>query len=227
MSTTARAVPNVVTGTSCMAVVVAPARLRPIRATIVPITAGGMSAWIHPVPARCTIAPITVSSRPVTRMPPSAAPVPPIAAAAVRGAMNANELPRYEGRRLPVMTRKSRVPRPEKSSAVVAGMPVRAGTSTVAPNMAITCCTPMPTVRGQLSRSSGATTVPGVMVRPSPWRRQPGPREGRVGVGDMAACRGVGDGGVGRFSGAWKPAHSPGSAPVIRVPWGAWLSTVV
>ena len=62
------------------------------------------------------------------------------------------------------MTRKSRVPRPEKSSAVVAGMPVRAGTSTVAPNMAITCCTPMPTVRGQLSRSSGATTVPGVGV---------------------------------------------------------------
>ena len=71
----------------------------------------------------------------------------------------------------------------------------------VAPNMAITCCTPMPTVRGQLSRSSGATTVPGVMVRPSPWRRQPGPREGRVGVGDMAACRGVGDGGCRAFLG--------------------------
>ena len=71
---------------------------------------------------------------------------------------------------------------PEKSSAVVAGMPVMAGTSTVAPNMAITCCTPMPTVRGQLRRSSGATTVPGVMVRPSPCTRQPNPREG-------SACR--------------------------------------
>ena len=42
------------------------------------------------------------------------------------------------------------------------------GTMNVAPNMATTCCRPMPTVIGTDSRSSGATTVPGSMLRPSP-----------------------------------------------------------
>ena len=94
VSTTASAVPKVVRGTSCMAAVVAPARFRPISATMVPITAGGMRAWIQPVPDRCTTTPIAASSSPVAMMPPSAAPVPSSAVAAVSGAMNANELPR-------------------------------------------------------------------------------------------------------------------------------------
>ena len=38
--------------------------------------------------------------------------------------------------------------------------PMRMGASTVAPNMAITCCTPMAAVCGHDRRSSGATTAP-------------------------------------------------------------------
>ena len=57
---------------------------------------------------------------------------------------------------------------PENSSVVLTGKPVNVGTNSVAPNMAITCCIPMPIVRPQLKRSSGATTSPGVMCLPSP-----------------------------------------------------------
>ena len=48
---------------------------------------------------------------------------------------------------------------PENSSVVVGGKPVSTGTRKVAPNIATTCWAPMPMVRGQLSRSSGATTA--------------------------------------------------------------------
>ena len=38
--------------------------------------------------------------------------------------------------------------------------PMRMGASTVAPNIAITCCTPIAAVCGQGRRSSGAMTPP-------------------------------------------------------------------
>ena len=47
---------------------------------------------------------------------------------------------------------------PENSRVVAGGKPVSTGTRKVAPNIATTCCAPMPMVRGQSSRSSGATT---------------------------------------------------------------------
>ncbi len=50
------------------------------------------------------------------------------------------------------------MPTPENNSVVVGGKPVSTGTRNVAPNIATTCWAPMPMVRGQLSRSSGATT---------------------------------------------------------------------
>lgn len=50
------------------------------------------------------------------------------------------------------------VPTPENSRVVAGGNPVSTGTRKVAPNIATTCWAPMPMVRGQLSRSSGATT---------------------------------------------------------------------
>ncbi len=50
------------------------------------------------------------------------------------------------------------VPTPENSRVVAGGKPVNTGTRKVAPNIATTCWAPMPRVRGQLSRSSGATT---------------------------------------------------------------------
>lgn len=55
----------------------------------------------------------------------------------------------------------------EKKSVVEGGNPVSRGTRNVAPNMATTCWAPMLMVNGQERRSSGATTAPGVMVRPS------------------------------------------------------------
>src|SRR4051812_17609047 len=56
------------------------------------------------------------------------------------------------------MIRNRTVPRPENNSVVAGGNPVSTGTRNVAPNIATTCWAPMPMVRGQLSRSSGATT---------------------------------------------------------------------
>jgi hypothetical protein len=67
------------------------------------------------------------------------------------------------------MMRKRSVPTPEKKRVVVAGKPVRIGTRNVAPNMAAMCCKPRPMVKGQLKRSSGATTSPDLIDEPSPW----------------------------------------------------------
>lgn len=50
------------------------------------------------------------------------------------------------------------MPIPENSRVVDGGKPVRTGTRNVAPNIATTCCAPMPMVRPQSSRSPGATT---------------------------------------------------------------------
>ena len=61
----------------------------------------------------------------------------------------------------------------------------------VAPNIAITCCIPIPIVRGQESRSSGATTSVGPSVRPSPWtvhRNEPRPLAGRPGACVLMLC---------------------------------------
>ncbi len=46
--------------------------------------------------------------------------------------------------------------------------PMTIGKTNVAPNMAMTCCAPMPIVRGHDSRSSGATASPSGGVLPSP-----------------------------------------------------------
>ena len=70
------------------------ARLKPISATMVPVTAGGMSFCSHPVPATCTITPIRNSAAPAMITPPSAPPGPYWFTDAVIGAMNANEDPR-------------------------------------------------------------------------------------------------------------------------------------
>jgi hypothetical protein len=70
------------------------------------------------------------------------------------------------------MIRKRSVPTPEKKSVVVAGKPVRIGTRNVAPNIAAICWKPSPIVKGQLRRSSGATTSPDLTDEPSPWSFQ-------------------------------------------------------
>src|SRR6476469_1866475 len=59
------------------------------------------------------------------------------------------------------MIRNSTVPTPENSSVVAGGKPVSTGTRNVAPNIATTCWAPMPMVRAQASRSSGATPKSG------------------------------------------------------------------
>ncbi len=53
----------------------ADARLNPIRATIVPVTTGGMTRGIQPAPATCTTAPTTARATPVITMPPSASEI--------------------------------------------------------------------------------------------------------------------------------------------------------
>ena len=46
--------------------------------------------------------------------------------------------------------------------------PMTRGKTKVAPNMATTCCAPMPMVSGHDNRSSGATASPNGGVLPSP-----------------------------------------------------------
>ena len=76
----------------------APARLKPISITIVPVTTGGSSQLIQPIPAAFTAKPTSASTTPVKTMPPSAAAIPPPApeeaTAAPMGPRNANDDPR-------------------------------------------------------------------------------------------------------------------------------------
>jgi hypothetical protein len=60
----------------------------------------------------------------------------------------------------PVIRKKIRVPTPLMRMAMLGSNPMRMGASTVAPNIAITCCTPIAAVCGQGSLSSGAITPP-------------------------------------------------------------------
>jgi hypothetical protein len=69
-----------------------------------------------------------------------------------------------------VTTKKISVPTPLIRIAMLGLKPMRIGASTVAPNIAITCCTPIAAVCGQGSRSSGATTA----VLPAATSRQRG-----------------------------------------------------
>ena len=59
------------------------------------------------------------------------------------------------------MTKKISVPTPLMRMATLGSKPMSSGASTVAPNIAMTCCTPIAVVCGQGRRSSGATTMPG------------------------------------------------------------------
>ena len=74
--------------------VATPPRLKPMRATIAPVTTGGISASIQPVPVAVTTRPTAASSRPVTMIPKRAAPIPWSPIEAWIGAMNANDEPR-------------------------------------------------------------------------------------------------------------------------------------
>ena len=70
------------------------ARLKPISATMAPVTTGGSVASSQPVPTTCTMAPMTISSTPTATRPPSALPVPCDATAAVTGAITEKLEPR-------------------------------------------------------------------------------------------------------------------------------------
>ena len=70
------------------------ARLKPISATMAPVTTGGRVASSQPVPTTCTTPPMRISSRPTATRPPRALPVPFDATAAVTGAMTEKLEPR-------------------------------------------------------------------------------------------------------------------------------------
>ncbi|BDO40800.1 hypothetical protein CELD12_02900 [Cellulomonas sp. NTE-D12] len=83
------------------------------------------------------------------------------------------------------------VPIAEKNRVVCGEKPVSSGTRKVAPNIATTCCRPIPVVRGQLSRSPGDTTAPGAIVRPSPCSFQLqrwDPFEDKDAIGSSIVC---------------------------------------
>ena len=76
----------------------APARLKPINITIVPVTTGGSSQLIQPIPAARTAKPTSARTTPVKTIPPRAAAIPPsvpaAAIAAAIGPKNAKDEPR-------------------------------------------------------------------------------------------------------------------------------------
>ena len=72
----------------------APARFNPITITMVPVTTGGNSVSIHPVPAALAIKPTSASKTPAATIPPNAAGIPPEVFAAATGAKNAKDDPR-------------------------------------------------------------------------------------------------------------------------------------
>ncbi|CAB4795034.1 unannotated protein [freshwater metagenome] len=83
-----------ITGPAVKLFFAAPARLRPITITMVPVTTGGKSQSIQPVPEERTIKPITARITPVATTPPRAVAMPSLLTEAAIGAKKANEEPR-------------------------------------------------------------------------------------------------------------------------------------
>ncbi len=94
MSTIDSSVTTAVTGAVWTLVHATGARLRPISATIVPVTTGGIATSIQCTPILMTTRPTSASSRPVIITPPSATAIPPWALAAAIGARKAKLEPR-------------------------------------------------------------------------------------------------------------------------------------
>ena len=69
------------------------AKFKPIKATMAPVTAGGMTASTTLRPAIFTMKPMSIKVTPVTKMEPACAPMPYCSEAA-RGAIKAKEDPR-------------------------------------------------------------------------------------------------------------------------------------
>ena len=69
------------------------ARLKPMSATMAPVTTGGMTASMTRLPAHSTMMPTRMSAAPVSSTPPSCAPTP-YCCEAVNGAMKAKDEPR-------------------------------------------------------------------------------------------------------------------------------------
>src|SRR5699024_7603763 len=90
------------------------ARFSPIKATMAPVTAGGMTASTTLRPAILTMNPMTIKHTPVTKMDPACAPIPYCSEAA-KGAMKAKEDPRYDGSRLRVISKNKMVTTPVDS----------------------------------------------------------------------------------------------------------------
>ncbi|CAB4837809.1 unannotated protein [freshwater metagenome] len=94
ISATAARVIIAVTGACLKLLFAAPARLRPIIITIEPVTIGGKSQLIQPIPTALTTRPTTARITPVATTPPRATAIPPFVIAAAIGARNANDEPR-------------------------------------------------------------------------------------------------------------------------------------
>lgn len=125
------------------------ARLRPMSATMAPVTTGGMVTSIQRTPTKWTTSPTRARVTPTEMIPPWAKAMacdsrssPAVAENPVTapiGASSPNDEPRYEGIIPFVMSRKNSVPMAVKNSVVDGGNPVSRGTRNVAPNIATTC----------------------------------------------------------------------------------------
>ena len=144
------------------------ARLKPISATIEPVTTGGHELG---QPAGASELNNQTDQEQGDTCHDNAAER---TRRAVRGARSGEGCNEREGRtqvggtRPRVMSRKRTVPIPGRTGWLPAGNRSVAASRKVAPNIATTCCAPIPIVIGHARRSLGATTEPGLTVRPSP-----------------------------------------------------------
>ena len=83
-----------VTGACLKLLFAAPARFNPMINTIEPVTIGGKSQLIQPIPIALTTRPTTARITPVATTPPSATAIPPLDIAAAIGARNAKDEPK-------------------------------------------------------------------------------------------------------------------------------------
>ena len=128
-----------------------PANESPIRATVGPMTAAGITLSIHLTPTSFTTTAMMTYTNPANTAPinrpryPIAIDTPPANAAHIEP-INANELPRNTGLRNFVNSRYTSVPAPAPNSAAEIDilLPVVAltciGTAIVAARMARSCC---------------------------------------------------------------------------------------
>jgi len=143
------------------------ARLKPMTTIIGPVTTGGNSFFIRSAPISFTRSARITYINPAKIIPPCALGISCcVNITACSAVINAKLEPRKTGTMPLVQRWNINVPIPAQRRATEGFVPTMDGTSTVAPNIANTCCTPMTKCRGVRGGLSILTFSFPMLVRP-------------------------------------------------------------